>query len=165
VEPALPPRLTASAATFDAAALHGLLAHRFPFLLVDRVVVLEPGRRVRGIRSVTGGEWWAEEDVRGATWDGTPGLPHALVLEALAQTSGVLLADVVPADDDAVAYFLGLDRVRLRDHARPGEQLQLDLELRQWRRGICRTRGVATVDGRLIASAELTTIVRARPRA
>jgi 3-hydroxyacyl-[acyl-carrier-protein] dehydratase len=140
----------------DSAAVERLLAHRFPFLLVDRIEVIEPGRRVRGTKRVTGGEWWADTTERGAV----PAMPHTLVLEALAQTSGALLEQLVAGGESALAYFMGLDRVRLRHEPEVGDTITLDVSLRQFRRGICRTLGVATIGDRLVASAELTTVVR-----
>ncbi|MDB4900022.1 MAG: fabZ [Gemmatimonadetes bacterium] len=135
-------------------AVHALLAHRYPFLLVDRIRVVEPGRVVVGTKRVSAGEWWC-------VGEAPPGeMPFSLVIEALAQTSGALVRDLLDDADGAIAYFMGVQRVRLRALPRAGDELSLELTLRQWRRGICRTRGVATVDGRLVASAELTTVVR-----
>lgn len=136
--------------------IQGLLAHRFPFLLVDQIRVVEPGRRVVGRKLVSASEWWAH--MPGPT--GTQ-MPYGLVVEALAQTSGALVRDLAEGVAGAVAYFMGIDRVRLRRAARPGDILTLEITLRQWRRGICRARGVATVDGSVVATADLTTIVRA----
>jgi 3-hydroxyacyl-[acyl-carrier-protein] dehydratase len=141
--------------TLDSVAVHALLAHRYPFLLVDRIEVIEPGKRVIGTKCVTAGEWWCV----GADAPLTH-MPSTLVIEALAQTSGALVRDLVEGADGAVAYFMGVQRVRLREQARTGDEISLELTLRQWRRGLCRTRGVATVDGRVVVTAELTTIIR-----
>jgi 3-hydroxyacyl-[acyl-carrier-protein] dehydratase len=146
------------ARTYEAVDLERLLPHRYPFLLVDRVEVLAPGERVRGTKRLTAGEWWSEQHPEQA-------VPFTLVLEALAQTGGALIPDLKVAsglDGPAVAYFMGADRVRMRRPPRVGDHLILTVELVQWRRGICRTRGVATVSdtGELVLSAELTTIVR-----
>jgi len=138
---------------FDAAAVQALLAHRYPFILVDRVEVIEPGRRVTGTKRVSSGEWWA-------TGAADAAMPFTLVIEALAQTSGALVQDLADGDAGGVAYFMGADRVRFRRPARVGEELRLDVSLRQWRRGVCRMHGVATVDGAIVATAELTIIVR-----
>lgn len=140
----------------DTADIHRLLAHRFPFLLVDRIEVLEPGRRVRGTKRVTIGEWWTD----GANGGRDPGMPHMLVLEALAQTSGALLDDLIAGPEQALAYFMGLDRVRLRHAPRVGDTISLDVSLRQWRRGICRTFGVASIGSLVVASGIMTTVVR-----
>lgn len=137
-------------------ALAALLPHRHPFLLVDRIHVVEPGRRVVGTKRVTAGEWWCDP--------GNPamcGIPFSLVIEALAQTTCALLQDAGDGTAGAIAYFVAADRVRFRRQARPGDELQLTVTLKSWRRGICRTHAVARVDGRLVASANLTTILRA----
>lgn len=139
--------------SYDAPRIHALLAHRYPFVLVDRIDVIEPGRSVVGTKRVSSGEWWAM-DVHDAA------MPFTLVIEALAQTSGALVQDLVEGTQGGVAYFMGADRVRLRRPARVGEEVRLEVVLRQWRRGICRTRGVATVDGEIVLTAELMIIVR-----
>lgn len=139
--------------SYDSPRIHALLAHRYPFVLVDRIDVLEPGQRVVGTKRVTSGEWWASAAY-------TDVIPFTLVIEALAQTSGALVQDLVEGADGGVAYFMGADRVRFRRPARVGEELRLEVSLRQWRRGVCRMRGVATVDGETVLTAELTIIVR-----
>lgn len=144
--------------TLRSAELHTLLAHRFPFLLVDRVDVIVPGQLVVGHKRVSGGEWWAESMAAAPA-----PLPFGLVIEAMAQTSGALMRNLAGAAEGAVAYFMGVNRARLRGSPLPGDELVMELSLRQWRRGICRTRGVATAGGRLVASAELTTVIRSDP--
>jgi 3-hydroxymyristoyl/3-hydroxydecanoyl-(acyl carrier protein) dehydratase len=138
---------------YDARALESLLPHRYPFLLVDRIEVIEPGQRVVGSKRLTSTEWWTDAPAPIA-------MPFPLVLEALAQTGGALISDLPGSTTGVVAYFLGADRVRYRRPVRAGDELRLDVSLRQWRRGVCRTRGVATVDGQVVLTAELTTIVR-----
>lgn len=137
-----------------------LLPHRYPFLLIDRVTALEPGRRAEGVKRVTGGEWFFASLSAGSTRAGMPG---GLVVEALAQLSAAVLLGLVDDTNGAVGYFLGVDRVRYRGVARPGDELRLTVELRQFRRGICRTHGEAWVAPRRIVRADLTTAVRAVP--
>ena len=140
--------------SYDAAALEALLPHRYPFLLVDRIDVLDPGRHVVGFKRLSSDEWWTE-NVRE--------IPLVLVLEALAQTSGALVREVAGGAAGAIAYFMGADRVRFRHAARAGDDLRLDLRLTHWRRGLCKTRGVASIGERIVVTAELTTIVRPAP--
>ncbi len=144
-----------------AVELEAILPHRYPFLLVDRVEVEQPRRRVVGYKRVTANEWWMEGQGH-APPGGTAvaEMPHALVLEALAQTGGALVRDLLDGAHHARAYFMGADRVRLRRRARAGDELRLDVELLHWRRGLCRSRGLATVLGETVLSADLTTIVR-----
>ena len=139
--------------TFDATALLALLPHRYPFLLVDRIDVVHPGRQVVGFRQLTRTDWWLRPGA-----DAT--MPFSLVLEALAQTSGALIPDLADGAPGAVAYFMGADRVRQRQSARSGDELRLDVSLVRWRRGLCRVKGAATVNSALVLSAELTTMVR-----
>ena len=138
--------------TYDGAALNALLPHRYPFLLVDRIDVVQPGRHVSGTRCLTATDWWVHT--------GALGMPFSLVLEALAQTSGALIPDLADGAPGAIAYFMGADRVRQRRLAVIGDDLRLDVSLMRWRRGLCRAKGIATVNGHLVLSAELTTMVR-----
>ena len=142
----------------DSVAIHALLGHRYPFLLVDRIVIEEPGRRVVGTKRISSGEWWCEGHDAGSIQ-----FPFSLVIEAMAQTTGAIIRDLIDGAEGAVPYFMGANHVRLRRFARAGDTLTMTLTMRQWRRGVCRTRGVATTDGQLVASAELTTIIRAAP--
>jgi 3-hydroxyacyl-[acyl-carrier-protein] dehydratase len=140
--------------SYETAEIHALIAHRFPMLLVDRIDVLEPGQHVIGVKTLSASEWWAEA-VDGA-------FPFALVIEALAQTSGGLIDGLTDSAEGTVAYFMAANRVRFRNTAYAGDRLTLDITLRQWRRGVCRTRGIASVgSGSIVATAELVTIVRA----
>lgn len=139
----------------DSAAILKILAHRYPFLLVDTVNVLEPGRRVEGIKRVTGGEWF------GSAWlPGNLAMPNILVIEALAQTSAALLMGLVDPHAGVVGYFAAIERVRLREPAVAGDTLVLRVELESFRRGVAHLAGRATVDGRRVATASFTTIVR-----
>ena len=150
------PAVSQPVEVLDTGAVERLLAHRYPFLLVDRIAIMEPGLRVIGTKRITRGEWWGEGRDEGAAH-----FPFSLVIEAMAQTSGALIRDLVGDAAGAVAYFMGVDRVRLRAFAQQGDELRLEMTMRRWRRGICRAYGIATVQGRVVASAELTTIVRA----
>ncbi|MEP7381150.1 MAG: 3-hydroxyacyl-ACP dehydratase FabZ family protein [Gemmatimonadota bacterium] len=147
--------MPSSDGVIDAEALAAMLPHRYPFLLVDRILVLAPGRRAIGSKRVSAGEWWCDP-ANGAL----AAMPFSLVIEALAQTTCALLQDGVDGARGAIAYFAAADRVRLRRPARPGDHLQLAVTLCSWRRSVCRTEGVATVDGQLVASATLTTMLR-----
>ncbi len=145
-------------AALDPTAVLGLLPHRYPFLLVDRITVVEPGRRVVGLKRVTGAEWAGPGVPRGVL-----AMPGLLVVEALAQTSAALLMGLLDDTEDVVGYFVAMHRVRLREPALPGDTLRLAVELHSFRRGIARLRGSGAVDGRgIAASAEFTTVVRRR---
>jgi 3-hydroxyacyl-[acyl-carrier-protein] dehydratase len=89
-------------------------------------------------------------------------MPFNLVLEALAQSAGALIPDLADGAHGAVAYFMGADRVRFRRPVACGDELRLEITLLRWRRGICRTRGVASVEGQVVVSAELSIAIRGR---
>lgn len=164
----------APVATLDARAVLGLLAHRYPLLLVDRIDVMARGQRVVGHRRITGGEWATGGPAGPAATGWEPGLPGLLAVEALAQTSAALLMDVIDAPEGVVGYFAGFERVRLRGRARVGETLALEVTLRAFKRGVAKLRGEARVQRdllragepgaeRVVARADFTTVVRPRP--
>jgi 3-hydroxyacyl-[acyl-carrier-protein] dehydratase len=142
-----------------------LLPHRFPLLLVDRITAVEPGKRAAGVKTVTGNEWSSIGSSRDAA---ALEMPHLLIVEALAQLSAAVLVTLLDGSAGAVGYFLGISNVRFRGRAAPGDVLDLSIELRQFKRGVCKTRGIARVGAIEVVRADLTTIMRvadARERA
>ncbi len=139
-----------------------LLPHRFPLLMVDRITAVEPGRRATGIKTVTGNEWTSVGSSHDA---GAQEMPHLLIVEALAQLSAALLVTLIEGGAGAIGYFLGINNVRCRGRAAPGDVLELSIELRNFKRGLCRTHGVARVGDLDVVRADLTTIIRAAERA
>ncbi len=135
-----------------------LLPHRFPLLLVDRITSVQPGKGATGIKTVTGNEW----STIGSSHDaGAQAMPHLLIVEALAQLSAAVLVTLLEGSAGAIGYFLGFSNVRFRGRAAPGDVLQLSIELRQFKRGVCKTHGVARVGDCDVVRADLTTIIRA----
>jgi UDP-3-O-[3-hydroxymyristoyl] N-acetylglucosamine deacetylase / 3-hydroxyacyl-[acyl-carrier-protein] dehydratase len=126
------------------------LPHRFPMLLVDRVIDFEAGKRIVGIKNVTINEPFFQ-----GHYPGHPIMPGVLIIEAMAQAGGLLLMDTIENPEEKVVYFMSLDNVKWRRPVTPGDQLVFELNLLQFRRGICRMRGEAFVDGKLVAEAEL----------
>ncbi|HUQ80776.1 MAG TPA: hypothetical protein VM076_06555 [Gemmatimonadaceae bacterium] len=141
----------------DAADVMSVLAHRYPFLLVDRIRVVTPGRHALGVKRVTSGEWLGF-----ASTLPDPEMPGLLVVEALAQTSAGVLLGLLDGSSGALGYFASANRVRFRTLPRAGDTLVMSVELLRFRKGVVRLRGVATVDDRLAATADFTAVVRGR---
>lgn len=134
----------------DVVKIMQYLPHRFPMLLVDRITQFETGKRIVGIKNVTINEPFFQ-----GHYPGHPIMPGVLIIEAMAQAGGLLLMDTIEDPEEKVVYFMCLDQVKWRRPVTPGDQLVFELELLQFRRGICRMRGEAYVDGNLVAEAEL----------
>ena len=126
------------------------LPHRYPFLLVDRVLEFEPEKRIVGLKNVTISEPYFQ-----GHFPGHPVMPGVLIIEAMAQAGGLLLMDTVSEREDKVVYFMSLDNVKWRKPVIPGDQLVFDVEMLQFRRNVCRLRGVAKVEGKVVAEADM----------
>lgn len=127
-----------------------LLPHRYPFLLVDRIVDFETGKRIVGIKNVT-----INEPFFLGHFPGHPIMPGVLILEAMAQVGGVYAILAKEVGENQVPYFVGIDKAKFRRPVLPGDVLRLELELLQVRRGIYTFSGRAIVNGKLVAEAEL----------
>ena len=128
-----------------------ILPHAYPFLLVDRVIEMEPGKRIVGIKNVT-----YNEPFFPGHFPGRPIMPGVLIVEALAQTAGILVFSSLPKEQfKTPVYFLGIDNVRFRKPVIPGDQLRLELEITKHRQSVWGFKGKALVDGNLVAEAEL----------
>ncbi len=141
----------------DIGAIMKVLPHRFPFLLVDRIVEIEPGLRIVGIKNVT-----ANEPFFPGHFPGHPIMPGVLIVEAMAQAGGMLLMGRLNEPESKVVYFTALDGVRFRRPVLPGDQLRFEVEVVQVRGGMFRTRGKAYVDGNVVCEAEMMATVRER---
>jgi 3-hydroxyacyl-[acyl-carrier-protein] dehydratase len=137
----------------EAADIMRILPHRYPFLLVDRIVELEPGRRVVGIKQVT-----ANEPQFTGHFPGRPIMPGVLMVEALAQTAGVC---VMTLDDyrGKLGLFAGIDECRFRRMVLPGDTLRLEVTVEKLRGMFGRVRAVASVDGEVAVEATLSIII------
>jgi len=131
-----------------------VLHHRYPFLLVDRILELEPLKRVVGLKNVTINEPFFQ-----GHFPGHPIMPGVLIIEAMAQVAGVLLLGSVEKPESKVVYFMSLDNVKWRRPVKPGDQLRFELEVVQIRGKVCRMRGVARVDGDVVAEADMAAMV------
>ena len=137
--------------TVDISGIMETLPHRYPFLLVDRIIDVDPGKRVVGIKNVT-----INEPFFTGHFPGNPVMPGVLILEAMAQTGAVLvLREGGEAFAGKMFYLAGIDKVRLRRPVVPGDQLRMELTVLSLRQRSCKMAGRATVDGQLVAEAIL----------
>lgn len=128
-----------------------ILPHAYPFLLVDRIIEIEPGKRIVGIKNVT-----YNEPFFPGHFPGRPIMPGVLIVEAMAQTAGVLVCNSLSEEErNKLVYFLGMDNVKFRKPVIPGDQLHLELEITKHRQSIWGFKGKALVDGKVVAEAEL----------
>ncbi len=134
----------------DAGKIMQYLPHRFPMLLVDRITGFEPGKRIVGIKNVTINEPFFQ-----GHFPGRPVMPGVLIIEAMAQVGGLLMMDSVENPEDKIVYFMSLDNVKWRRPVTPGDQIVFELEMLQIRKDVCKMRGRGTVDGRVVAEADL----------
>jgi len=132
----------------DIKEIQEILPHRYPFLLIDRVIEVEPGKRAVAIKNVT----FNEPQFTGH-WPGNPMMPGVLVLEAMAQTGGIMLLTAIE-DSGRNALFGGLDNVRFRRQVIPGDQLRLEATIIRRKSDVGKVRVVATVDGEVAAEGE-----------
>lgn len=127
------------------------LPHRYPFVMVDRVVELEPGHRIVTIKNVTINEPFFQ-----GHFPGNPIMPGVLILEAMAQSAGVLTFESLPPEKrNILVYFMGIDRARFRRMVLPGDQLVIEIILKRLKTRAIKATGQARVDGELAVEAEL----------
>jgi UDP-3-O-[3-hydroxymyristoyl] N-acetylglucosamine deacetylase / 3-hydroxyacyl-[acyl-carrier-protein] dehydratase len=143
--------------SMDVQSIMQVLPHRFPFLLVDRILEIEPGNRIVGIKNVTMNEPFFQ-----GHFPGHPIMPGVLIVEAMAQVGGMLLMDNFEDRESKVVYFMAIDGVRFRKPVLPGDQLRFELALVQVRGATCRMRGEAYVDGQLVCEADMMAKVMER---
>jgi beta-hydroxyacyl-ACP dehydratase FabZ len=127
------------------------LPHRYPFVMVDRVVELEPGHRIVTLKNVTINEPFFQ-----GHFPGNPIMPGVLILEAMAQSAGVLTFESLPPERrNILVYFMGIDRARFRRMVVPGDQLVIEIILKRLKTRAVKATGQARVDGELAVEAEL----------
>lgn len=135
---------------YDITAIERIMPHRYPMLLVDRILLLEERRRVVGLKNVT-----INEPFFVGHFPGHPIMPAVLIIEAMAQAGGILLLHTVDDPDSKLVYFMGIDNAKFRRPVLPGDQLILDLEMTRLKSSICKMTGRAFVMGQLVAEADL----------
>jgi 3-hydroxyacyl-[acyl-carrier-protein] dehydratase len=134
------------------------LPHRYPMLLVDRVVDYELGKTITAIKNVT-----VNEEFFNGHFPHKPVMPGVLMIEALAQTAAILsfMTMNVKPDENSVVYFVGIDNARFKRPVEPGDQLKMDIEILRTSRGIWKYKAVASVDGKVAVEADLMCTIRA----
>jgi len=128
-----------------------ILPHRYPFVMVDRVTEIVPGKSITGHKMVSYNEPWSQ-----GHFPGRPIFPGVLIIECLAQIGGILAYASEPFDTtNSLMYFLGIDKAKFRHTVTPGDKLDLMVEVLHHRSNVWKLRGEATVEGTLCASGEL----------
>ena len=137
--------------TIDIEGISERLPHRFPFLLVDRVLDLTPGKSIVAVKNVSINEAYFQ-----GHFPGHPVMPGVLILEALAQAGGLLAYETATAEERiSILYLVGIEESRFKQIVRPGDQLTLRVELVKQRRNLWRFTAVAEVDGKAVAEAQI----------
>ncbi|MFL5553492.1 MAG: bifunctional UDP-3-O-[3-hydroxymyristoyl] N-acetylglucosamine deacetylase/3-hydroxyacyl-ACP dehydratase [Gemmatimonadaceae bacterium] len=150
-------RMEEKKATFAIEDIMKVLPHRYPFLLVDRIIEIEEKKRIVGIKNVTINEPFFQ-----GHFPGHPIMPGVLIIEAMAQVGGMLLLGSVSEPETKVVYFMSLDNVKFRRPVKPGDQLRFELDVTQLRGTVCKMRGVGKVDGEVVVEADMAAAVRDR---
>ena len=132
----------------DINAIMAILPHRFPFLLLDRVIEVERIKRIVAIKNVT-----MNEPFFAGHFPGYPLMPGVLIVEAMAQAGGVLLLGEIPDRDQKLVLFTGIEEAKFRRAVVPGDQLRIEVDTLSWNRRGARMQGRAFVDGKLVCEA------------
>jgi beta-hydroxyacyl-ACP dehydratase FabZ len=141
----------------DIDAIRDILPHRFPFLLVDRIEELET-ERIVGIKNVT-----ANEPFFTGHFPDYPVMPGVLIIEAMAQVAGVLVLKQIENYKNKQVLLAGVNEAKFRKPVRPGDQLRIEIKLIRFRPSMAKVTGVATVDGAVVAEAEILSVLVDRP--
>ncbi len=138
----------------DIRGIQATLQHRYPFLLVDRILELEPGKRAVGVKNVT-----VNEEFFNGHFPGNPVMPGVLTVEAMAQVGGILLL-CSTGNEGKLAFFAGIDKLRFRRPVVPGDQLVTEVTLLKTRGDIGRVAVTGRVDGQVVAEGEYLFVLR-----
>ncbi|MGA2888917.1 MAG: 3-hydroxyacyl-ACP dehydratase FabZ [Terracidiphilus sp.] len=145
--------------TFDIQEILGLLPHRYPFLLIDRVVEFERGKRLVAIKNVTFNEPFFQ-----GHFPNVPIMPGVLVIEAMAQAGAIIMMSEIPDREKKLAVFTGIEKAKFRNQVTPGDQLRIEVDVLAFRSRMGRMEAKATVDGKLACQATLSCAIVPRAR-
>ena len=136
---------------YDIQTVMEKLPHRYPFLLVDRIIKLIPDDKIVALKNVTINEPFFQ-----GHFPGKPVMPGVLIIEAMAQAGGILAYETAPSEKrNRLIFFMGMNKVRFRKMVLPGDQIILEAKILKFRSKVAKMAGTATVDGQLVAEAEL----------
>ncbi len=138
----------------DIQQIMALMPHRYPFLLIDRVIELEPRKRIVAIKNVT-----VNEPQFMGHFPGIPIMPGVLMIEAIAQAGGALLMSEIPDREEKLMMFTGIDGAKFRRAVVPGDQLRIEVTVLNWRMTAVKMLGKATVEGKLACEATATCMI------
>jgi len=133
----------------DVVEIQKILPHRYPFLFVDRVLDVEPGKKITALKNVS-----MDEPFFQGHFPGRPIMPGVLMVEAMAQAGGILVSKSKPDNDDNLVYFMSIEKAKFRKPVVPGDQLVLEVEALQSRGKVWKFKGEAKVDGKVVCEAE-----------
>ncbi len=136
---------------YDIEKIMDILPHRYPFLLIDRIIEIIPGEKIVALKNVTINESFFQ-----GHFPGVPIMPGVLIVEAMGQAGGILAFSSAPQENkNAILYFMGMDKVRFRKPVVPGDQLLIEAKILKQRSKAVKMSGIATVEEKLVAEAEL----------
>jgi 3-hydroxyacyl-[acyl-carrier-protein] dehydratase len=144
--------------TLDILEIQRILPHRYPFLLIDRVIDIERRKRILAIKNVT-----VNEPHFNGHFPGHPIMPGVLIVESIAQAGGALLLTEVPDRDQKLMVFTGIERAKFRKPVVPGDQLRIEVTVIAWRSNAAKMQGRVTVDGKVACEATITCQLVDRP--
>ena len=143
----------------DINEIQSIIPHRFPMLLIDRVLDLEPLKKIVAIKNIT-----MNEQVFQGHFPGAPVYPGVFIIEAMAQAGAVLLFREVPNRESKLLYFTGIEEAKFRKPVHPGDQLRIEVSVIKYKMGFAKLRAEAFVDGQLVTEAIISSALADRPK-
>lgn len=144
--------------TLDITEIQAILPHRYPFLLIDRVIEIERKKRIVALKNIT-----INEPYFAGHFPGYPIMPGVLMVEAIAQAGGALLLTEIPDRDEKLMVFTGIERAKFRKPVTPGDQLRVEVDVLAWRTTAVKMQGHVWVEGKLACEATVTCQLVSRP--
>src|ERR1700723_3500690 len=157
-EPSASANAVVQSPVLDINQIMAILPHRYPFLLIDRVIEIERKQRIVAIKCVTMNEQFFQ-----GNFPGYPIMPGVLMVEAIAQAGGALLLTEIPDREGKLMVFTGIDSAKFRKPVVPGDQLRIEATVLNWRSMAVKMLGIATVDGKVACEATVTCMIVPRP--